>query len=240
MKAGILSPQWFGSAEGADETVREQPLPETRTLRLVERWDPAQFAHEQIRGLVGRVFAASGTPLVRQVVFSAIDAETDVRRVCMQVAERLATETQERVAIVGGHPLAGTSPRMDRAGQSSRQENKSPLRRASAQVQENIWWVPASENGHRASAASMHCYMGEIRREFEYSIVEGPPVSLSNEALAMAQFADGIILLVSAQHTRRMAARKAKEALDVAHVRFLGIVLCDREFPIPEGIYRRL
>jgi Mrp family chromosome partitioning ATPase len=79
-----------------------------------------------------------------------------------------------------------------------------------------------------------------MRREFEYSIVEGPPAGESNEAMAMAQFADGIILVLSAQHTRRITARKIMEMLEASQVRILGTVLSDRVFPIPEGIYRRL
>ena len=62
----------------------------------------------------------------------------------------------------------------------------------------------------------------------------------SNEAMAMAQFVDGIILVLSARRTRRIAARKMKEMLEGAHARILGSVLSDRVFPIPQGIYRRL
>jgi len=58
--------------------------------------------------------------------------------------------------------------------------------------------------------------------------------------MATAQFADGIILVVSAHRTRRIAARKIKEVLEAAQARILGTVLSDRIFPIPEGIYRRL
>jgi len=56
----------------------------------------------------------------------------------------------------------------------------------------------------------------------------------------MAQFADGIVLVLSALHTRRAAAIKTREVLERAQVRLLGTVLCDRLFPIPEAIYRWL
>jgi Mrp family chromosome partitioning ATPase len=56
----------------------------------------------------------------------------------------------------------------------------------------------------------------------------------------MAQFADGIILVLSAQRTRRIMARKIKGMLEAAQARILGTVLSDRVFPIPDGIYRRL
>ena len=76
----------------------------------------------------------------------------------------------------------------------------------------NLWLVPAAEReGDKGATASLHSYLGEMRQEFEYSIVEAPPAGESNEATAMAQFADGIILVLSAHHTRRITARKIKE-----------------------------
>ena len=56
----------------------------------------------------------------------------------------------------------------------------------------------------------------------------------------MAQFADGIVLVLAAHRTRRVTARKVKEALEVSQARVLGTVLSERMFPVPEGIYRRL
>jgi hypothetical protein len=41
-------------------------------------------------------------------------------------------------------------------------------------------------------------------------------------------------------HTRRRAALQTKRALEEAGVRLLGTVLADREFPIPQNLYRRL
>jgi Mrp family chromosome partitioning ATPase len=58
--------------------------------------------------------------------------------------------------------------------------------------------------------------------------------------MAMSQFADGIILVLSARYTRRAVARKIKDSLEGKRGRILGIVLSDRVFPIPQAIYRRL
>ena len=71
-------------------------------------------------------------------------------------------------------------------------------------------------------------------------VVEAPIAGDSNEATTMAQFADGIILILSALHTRRITARNIKQTLDAAHARILGTILSDRDFPIPQSIYRRL
>jgi Mrp family chromosome partitioning ATPase len=88
--------------------------------------------------------------------------------------------------------------------------------------------------------ASWKSYLWEMRREFEYSIVGEPFPGEWNEATAMARFADGIILVLSAHRTRRIRARTMKNKLEAAQAHILGTVLSDRTFPIPEGIYRRL
>ena len=55
-----------------------------------------------------------------------------------------------------------------------------------------------------------------------------------------AMVADAAILVIEANSTRRLTARKAKESLDAAGVRVLGTVLHNRSFPIPGWVYRNL
>jgi Mrp family chromosome partitioning ATPase len=128
------------------------------------------------------------------------------------------------------------------SGDSShaRKSRNGQLRQAGMQVQENLWLLPAPDSDEERATVSLHSYLGEVRKQFEYSIVEASPAGDSNDAVSMAQFADGLILVLSAERTRRVAARKIREELSASQVRLLGAVLSDREFPIPEGLYRRL
>jgi hypothetical protein len=216
---------------------RERSVPEA------EGWNPEDFAREQIRGLVRKVFFSNVERPVRQVVFSALDAETDVKSICRSVGEALAEETVSNVAVVGEYPEVLPDAEMYQAEASGRSSGNgsAPLGRAAIRVRGNLWLVPAAEReGDRGATALLHSHLGEMRKEFEYSIVEGPPAGESNQATAMAQFADGIILVLSADRTRRITARKIMEMLEGAEARILGTVLSDRIFPIPDRIYRRL
>jgi len=56
----------------------------------------------------------------------------------------------------------------------------------------------------------------------------------------LGQLADGMILVLEAHNTRRVAARRTKEILEASNVRLLGTVLNGRTFPVPERIYRKL
>lgn len=216
---------------------------EKRTVPQAGGWNPEDFAREQIRGLVRQVFFSNAVRPVRQVVFSALDPETDVKSICRQVGEALAVETVGSIAVAGEYPelLQDGAAYQAEAEDLPARDGGGPLRQSATRVRGSLWLVPAARrNGDRGTTALLHSYLGEVRREFEFSIVEAPPTGESNEATAMAQFADGIILVLSAHHTRRILARQIKEKLERAQARILGTVLIDRVFPIPQRIYRRL
>ncbi len=221
---------------------REHVRREDKNLKQVEGWVPEDFAREQIQGLVRQVFFSSAERPVRQVVFSAAEAETDVQNLCWQVGEALSLETSGDIALVGEYPQVSRDP-----GTRAREvanpvdESSRGLRQAATRVGANLWIVPPAGNAkQQVTCACLHAYQAAIRSQFEYSIVVGLPVAESNAAMAMAQFADGIVLVLSAHHTRRITAHKIKEKLEAAQARLLGTVLSDRAFPIPERIYRRL
>ncbi len=233
MREGILNVEvLFGRA-----TERETARPEKVNLSQAGGWNPEHFAREQIRSLVQHVFLSNNERQVRQVIFSALEPETDVRGICQRVGDVLALETEANIAVVlqgAAAPPAGGVDRVAGGGSAG-------LRQDACKLRSNLWQVPAAgTNRDQGTSALLHSHLEGIRREFEYSIVEGPAAGESNEATLMAQFADGIILVLSAHRTRRAMARKIKERLESAQVHILGTVLSNRVFPIPERIYRRL
>jgi hypothetical protein len=217
--------------------------PAEATSRLSGSWNPEDFAREQIQGLVRQVFFSNSEHPVRQVVFCAVEFETDVSSICRRVGEALALETTETVALAGEYPEILRNLETDQEdtpGRGAKDEGV-VLRPYATRVRGNLWMVPAAKkNGDRFSTVELHSHLCAMRREFKYSIVAGPPARESNQTTAMAGFADGIILVLSAHRTRRNTARRIVDALEAAQARILGAVLSDRVFPIPERIYRRL
>jgi receptor protein-tyrosine kinase len=86
----------------------------------------------------------------------------------------------------------------------------------------------------------MRVMIKDLRDEFEHVVINAPPVGLYSDAALLGQNADGLVLVLEANSTRRVAARKAKLALEASNVLVLGTVLNNRTFPIPEKIYRLL
>ncbi len=217
---------------------RETDWPQFAVARESNGWNPADFAHEQIRGLVRRVFFTGGAQSVKQVVFSATEAKTDVAGICDHVGQALALETRADVAIVGREPQTGMVRAHPRDGGGG------VIKSWSDQLETNLWRVKAfgSREGREESGVGpywLSCLAG-LRIEFEYAVIHGPVAGLSSEAEVLGQLADGIILVLGAHSTRRAAARKIKERLEAAQARILGTLLSERTFPVPERIYRRL
>jgi hypothetical protein len=122
-------------------------------------------------------------------------------------------------------------------------ESSDALRRSSRQIADRIWHLPCDVflGDDRAQYASRwQERLKRLRREFDYSLVVGPAVERSGRSAFLGQLADGVILVLRARTTRKLSAQRAKAMLKSAHARFLGAVLVERTFPIPEKIYRNL
>jgi hypothetical protein len=218
---------------------QETALPQVEVFHQTNDWNPEDFAREQIRGLVRRVFlTGSGRPM-KQVVFSAAEPHTDVANICDQVGRALALETRADIAIIG-------------RGQRERETSQihalpvesAALKSQAVRIVMNLWYVPElGLQEHPEAAGAGPCWLSclaKLRNEFEYAVIQGPVAGISSEAALLGRLADGIILVLEAHSTRKAAARKIKETLEGGQCRILGTVLSERKFPLPERIYRRL
>jgi len=210
-------------------------------FREANDWTPQNFAREQIRSLVRRVFFMTGAQPVRHVVFSAAQPNTDVGLICDRVGRALALETSAEVAIVSRNSApVETQPLQPHSGCSENTGIKSKSSRIAA----NLWRVPQPSLREICHDAGMSRFwissLAELQNDFEYLVIHGPAAGASSESVLLGQLADGIILVLEAHNTKRATARKIKETLEDSHSRILGTVLSERTFPVPQRLYRRL
>jgi len=207
--------------------------------------EPTSFAEEQIRGLIRQVFYPGWPKPSRQVVFSAVDADTDIREICMQVGLALSAQVPGSTCVVeadsNGEGLEGFAnsnglhpmPVEDGAG----------LREVSRRLSKQLCLVPRDfflgPNGNSTSGSWMRDQLAELRRTFDYTVIHGPAAAGRSETALLGSQCDGVVLVVDANSTRRVTAQKVKEKLQSSNARLLGIVLNQRTFPIPEVIYRK-
>ena len=238
MKEGIMGAEVLFGRTTEQETVHT----EQKSVPRPAGWNPDNFAREQIRGLVRHVFFSNVERPVRQVIFSAVDPETDVKNICRLVGEALALETTGSIAVAGKYPQA--LPGAEICGGSDK-DARAVLRQSATRVRGNLWLVPAAaflgcgENGN--NSAWLLSRLGELRREFDFALIHASPAGEADgSAVFLGHLADGLVLALDAHRTRRRSAMRIREQLSAVNVRLLGTVLRDRVFPIPEKLYRRL
>ncbi len=215
---------------------------QTRQLRFAEActsWSLESFAREQVRGLVRQLFLSGHEKRVRHVLFSTVDRETDIASIPRLIGEALAVEKVGSVAVWLCSSRISLEDCASLELQGECRSEMTPLRQAGLRVKENLWLMRSATEDAVSVTPSLHASLCDLRREFDYSILAGPAAD-SPEALAMLQMVDGMVLVISARHTRRATARSVKRILEAANAPILGTVLMDRVFPIPAKIYRRL
>jgi Mrp family chromosome partitioning ATPase len=206
--------------------------------------DPDGFTREEILRLVHCLFLTAngnghcpGSP--RQVVFCGIDEADGSNLVCAQVARCLAEEVPSQVCIVDANLRSPSRRPLFEELDSDYDNTKKGRRR----IADNLWFASSDSliaNGGAATLDQMRVMIRDLRDELEHVVINAPPVGLYSDAALLGQSADGVVLVLEANSTRRVAARKAKLALEASNVSVLGTVLNNRTFPIPERIYRLL
>jgi succinoglycan biosynthesis transport protein ExoP len=185
----------------------------------------------------------------RCVVFAGIDHHSGCSEVCASAAEILALNVPGSVCVVETNlrspSLQNFFDLSDRFGLTDALAGNEPMKHYVKRCEEaNLWVLPAgtacTEPAALLNSARMKVEVAELRNEFEYVILDGPPLEPYSDALSVAQLADGIVLVVEANATRREAAMKAVTSLRFARIKILGAVLNKRTFPIPNALFKLL
>jgi capsular exopolysaccharide synthesis family protein len=90
------------------------------------------------------------------------------------------------------------------------------------------------------NVAIVDVLIGRLQSQFDFIIIDGPPVNSYADASMLATKVDGVILVVEADRTPVVEAEIAKRQLDRVGARILGVVLNRRRSYIPaflEGIF---
>jgi Mrp family chromosome partitioning ATPase len=208
-----------------------------------------EIAREEELKLVQRVFPGTDDSSPRAVLFARLDGEAGCAAICARAGEILAARGEGRVCVVDanfGRPslheyfdIENVNGLAEAAIEGGRME------RFAQQTQHpDLWLMPSGKMAGKlrfpAMADRLRLGMEELRRNFRYVVLHSGPPRLENSSMLLSRWADGVVLVVEANSTRKDTTRRVKEILDAAHVSVLGIVLRNRTFPIPEAIYRRL
>jgi capsular exopolysaccharide synthesis family protein len=68
-------------------------------------------------------------------------------------------------------------------------------------------------------------FLEGMRQEFDYVLVDAPPVDRISDSLILATRADGVLLILDAQLTRKSSLRRTIRDLEAINVRIIGTVM---------------
>ena len=77
-------------------------------------------------------------------------------------------------------------------------------------------------------------------RDFDFILIDCPPLNEVGDALRLGHETDGVFLVVSAGETRRDQIEHAQKLLKHSSARLQGLVLNRRTYPVPNFLYKHL
>ena len=221
---------------------------ETRRAAAELAGTMAPTVREECLKLVQQLFLNAAAP-PKAVIFAPIDAVDGCGKLCAAVAEILAESVAGSVCLVDANFRAPSLPSVFGAeggpGLFDALRSSGSIREFASRVHRDNFYVMGSgslknDPSSLLNSGQMKERIAELRREFDYVLIAAPPMSSYLDAFVLGQQADGLVLVLEANATRREAALRVANNLKDSKVQVLGAVLNNRTFPIPAAVYRRI
>lgn len=211
--------------------------------------DLSKAAREETLRLVQSLFLLRETSEDgRVVVFASVNPDSGCSRVCVQAAQVLAESVPGTVCVVDANFREPSLPSAFSVGShdglADALRTSEPIRNYARVVWGENLWLISSGSSTEQTVGLLHSdcakqRIDELRKAFNYVLIDAPPLNTYSEAVALGQFSDGLVMILEANSTRRDATCRIAERLRTMQVPILGAVLNKRTFPIPDVLYRR-
>ena len=225
LKLGVATPK------AIPETERAVEQPKTNSL------------NRDMLNLAQRVFLSEGPNSPHVVALCAVERNGGASGICLELGKVLAAYSTRPVCLIDGNLHAAPASALLKTNYPVSSPN--PGHDHCQEISPNLWFTaieaPSSwtENG-TAPAHQFKERLDYLRTRFHFIVIDSPEASGQGDAAVLGQLADGAILVIEANSTRKAAALQAKKTMEAMNVRILGSVLNNRTFPIPERLYRKL
>jgi succinoglycan biosynthesis transport protein ExoP len=212
----------------------ETRAPQGRSVALTVLNDPTSPVAESYRALRSAIlFSSTPQPPQAMVVTSAQPNEGKTST-ALNLAAVLA-QNRARVLIVEGdlrNPgITLALGLREKKGLTGVLTGAYPLDEALHRVDSpsELWVMPAGPHppnpAELLSSTTMETLMGELRRRFDYIVVDSPPLLLVTDATILSTLLDGVILVAESGVTAPGALVRAHRTLVRAGGKVLGVVV---------------
>jgi len=206
-------------------------------------------AREEVIKLARNLFFVPGAGAPHRVVFAGTESGAGCSWICSHAAEILATQVRGSVCLVDCNLRAPTLHQRlgapNHHGLSDTLLGSGSVRQYVHRLSQPNLYLLSSGSVKEVEQAllasdSMRSRAAELYSQFDYVLFDVAALSTCNDGIVLGRFADGVVLVLRANSSRRETALKAVEDLKAAKVEALGAVLNQRTFPIPDAIYKYL
>jgi Mrp family chromosome partitioning ATPase len=208
------------------------------------------LASEEALRLVHQVFLPQTANPPSVVVFAGMDHGNGCSQICASVAEILARDGRRPVCLVEANfrspALSGSFWTATGPGLTGALTSRGPIRSFARQTDSsgNLWLLSsgalAADSPALLTSGTLRDRLAELRAEFDFVVIDAPPLNRYADAIALGQLADGVVLVLEAGSTRRDETAEVAASLRASNITILAAVLNKRSSPIPQKIYRRL
>jgi Mrp family chromosome partitioning ATPase len=232
---------------------KESSRPSTRQSSLAERGNPLYLtcfddeARAESAKLVRTVFPLTLDESHRLIVFAGVDSSSSCAWICAHAADTLANRNGKKVCLVDANFSAPLLSQLfgitNRYGLTDALDNPTPIGDFSTSIRPDSLWLLCSgklaiQSHDALTSDAMHLRLSELRKDFDYILLHCSPLPKHDDAMALAQWADGLVLVLDVNSPCREVATTATQRVRSAGIKLLGAVLNKRSFPQPDTLSR--
>jgi capsular exopolysaccharide synthesis family protein len=100
--------------------------------------------------------------------------------------------------------------------------------------QPRLWFVAAGPTppnpAELLGSARMRDAIASLRDQYDFIIVDSPPVIPVTDGVVLSREVDGVVLVVKGHDTPREMVRRARDSLQLANAHILGVVINNVDF----------
>jgi Mrp family chromosome partitioning ATPase len=180
----------------------------------------------------------------RVVAVTSATPGEGVSHVVRLLAEELAAQTQNRVLRVEATALQNmqkTDPgQVWRLCEETEIDNLLTLSAEATAPSVSIVGAQRRASNWESTPEYRAECLKALRWNFDYVLIDCPSPAASSEVTTLAPLVDGVCVVVKAAQTRRGQIQRCQQIIDNAGGNFLGFILNQRKYPVPNWFYQRL
>ena len=228
------------------------PIEAQKDVRLgLMKTAPAPEGVEHYETLKAKLWARYSEQEMKVVLFVGATVGSGASTSASNFAAMLARDAQTKVLLIDANLREGSEV----TKRKQRPQNNTNLTLAgllSAQST-NSYPVPGPSNLYVLPSGTkcdvplslfqsdaFDQFLATVKERFNHVVIDAPPLQGFPESIVLSRKADGVILVVEAGQTRKREGLWAKQQIQDAGGKILGVVLNKRKFYIPNWLYRHV